>query len=248
MQRKLESLQDYINFAIHAEGGALIGIIVTSSASGKIPSLGLDYGAGKSTLLIDFLYDIYQNAEKVKQNMIYFPEEIFPILDRPSRTWAIGWDDMQLTVGKHKWADMNVKELAYMLTTQRPKVAILIGSTPHLGKLQKDFREFFHFEVKIPFRGYYEVQQVKYWTPFNKPLSVKSRLDYKGEAPFPKAPKELEEWYVEWRAEKNEVYRARLEKHWNKKKEAKLEPPPPVSAVSQAGRTLIEARWRKHNT
>lgn len=242
---KLEKLYDYINFAIFAEGGALIGIIVTSSASGKIPSKGLDYGAGKSSLLINLLYEIYDDEEKVKENLIYFPEELFPILKRPYRTWAIGWDDMQLTVGKHKWADTDIKELAYLLTTQRPNLGILIGSAPHLGKLQKDFREFFHFEIKVPFRGYYEVQQVKYWTPFDSPLKVKNRLVYKGESAFPRISKGLEEWYIKWREDKNRTYREKLEQKFITKPKEQIAPPPSESEVSQAAQALASKRW--HN-
>lgn len=243
--RKPETLGDYIHFAINAPGGSLIGIIITSSASGKIPSWGLDFGAGKSHLLIDLLNDIYKGEEeKIKENMIYFPEELFPILERPTRTPAIGWDDMQLTVGKHKWADMDIKELAYMLTTQRPNFAVLIGSCPHLGKLQKDFREFFHFEVKVPYRGYYEVQQVKHWTPFDNPTNVEDRLDYKGESPFPTASASLTEWYEEWRAEKNRIYRERLQQKWEKKNKPKPAPPT-QSERSAAGRALVNMRWSK---
>ena len=46
-----DSLDEYIQECIEAEGGYLMGILITSGTQGKEESMGLDFGLGKSTLL-----------------------------------------------------------------------------------------------------------------------------------------------------------------------------------------------------
>jgi len=194
-------LIDYINLAIRQN--YMVNILITSSAEAKLPSLGFDYGAGKSTEMLNLLKLIWGTWERVKRNLVGIPYEIKPILERPFKSLAWGWDDMQLTVGKDKQNDPDVKELAYYLTTVRPYYSVMLGTAPHRGMLQKDFREMFHFEVIIPVRGIYEVQQLKHWIDFKNPQRIKDRLRYKGQMIFSKLPPDMQKWYNKWRHSKN---------------------------------------------
>lgn len=203
------TLMDYINLAIHQN--YLIAILVTSSAEAKIKSLGMDYGAGKSTEAMHICNYCYgYNWEKVKNNMIALPYELKAIFDRPYVTNAVLYDDMQATLGKDKQYDPEVRELAYYMTTIRPYLKVFIATAPHRGMLQKDFREFFHFEIIVPFRGTYEVQKLKHWIDYKNPTRMKDRLQYKGEGPFLSLPSEMQKWYDGWRHKKNKEIRSRL--------------------------------------
>lgn len=200
---------DYINLAI--KDNYLIYILVTSSAQAKVKSLGLDYGMGKSTRMMWMLNTIYAgNWEKVKPNMVARPVQIKKILDRGFTTMAWGWDDMQATVGKDKQHDPKVRELAYYMTTLRPYYNVMIGTAPHRGMLQKDFRDLFHFEVITPVRGRYEVQQLKRWIDYKKPTRTKDRLRYKGEGFSMALPQHMEVWYQEWRHRQNQLIRKNI--------------------------------------
>jgi len=200
---------DYMNLAI--KDNYLIYILVTSSAQAKVKSLGLDYGMGKSTRQLWMLNLIYAgNWEKVKKNMVARPVTIRRILDRPYKTLAWGWDDMQATVGKDKQHDPKVRELAYYMTTLRPYYNVMIGTAPHRGMLQKDFRDLFHFEVITPVRGRYEVQQLKRWIDYKKPTRTKDRLRYKGEGFSMALPDHMEVWYQAWRHKENQLIRKNI--------------------------------------
>jgi len=207
----LETLQlkDYIDLAIYRN--YMITILVTSSAEAKIPSLGMDYGVGKSTVALEMGCECYAgNWNKIKDNIIATPYQCKLILDRPHRTNCFVWDDMQMTVGKHQAHNPDVREFVYYLTTQRPYFAVMIGTAPHRGMLQKDLREFFHFEVIVPVRGVYEVQQLRHLIDFDDPKRLKDRMRYKGEAPFLELPKDIQTWYDKWRHEQNLQIRKRL--------------------------------------
>lgn len=200
---------DYINLAI--KDNYLVYILVTSSAQAKVKSLGLDYGMGKSTRAMWMLNTIYAgNWEKVKSNMVARPVQIKKILDRGFTTMAWGWDDMQATVGKDKQHDPKVRELAYYMTTLRPYYNVMIGTAPHRGMLQKDFRDLFHFEVITPVRGRYEVQQLKRWIDYKKPTRTKDRLRYRGEGFSMALPKHMEVWYRAWRDKQNQLIRKNI--------------------------------------
>lgn len=170
--------------------------------------MGLDYGMGKSTRMLWMLNTIYAgNWNKVKPNMVARPVQIRRILDRPFKTMAWGWDDMQATVGKDKQHDPKVRELAYYMTTLRPYYNVMIGTAPHRGMLQKDFRDLFHFEVITPVRGRYEVQQLKRWIDYKKPTRTKDRLKYRGEGFSMALPDHMEVWYSAWRHKQNQLIR-----------------------------------------
>ena len=93
---------------------------------------------------------------------------------------------------------------SYQHTTKRPQLAVFVATAPHIGSLAKCWRDVFDWEIKIPIRGYYEVQQIKTKTIFKDPLNPLKLLMYKGEADFPKPPDEFEEWYKQWRDVYNE--------------------------------------------
>ena len=196
---KAFGLKDWIDFAIL--GDYMLWVLVTSGAKGKQPNVGVNWGAGKSTFGLLLTWDgIYAGDwEKVKANTIGAYWHIKPILERPRKTLGVYWDDMQLTVGKDKQHNPDIKELAYFLTTVRPYVKVWVCSAPHRGDLHKDFRELFHIEVIIYKRGFYEVQVLKRFIDWKKPMNVKERMRYRGKGRFQKLPSPIQSWYDRWR-------------------------------------------------
>lgn len=207
---KMLKLLDYIDLAIYKN--YMLWILITSGAEGKLKSVGFDYGVGKSTFGLQLLcHHVYAGDwEKVKKNTIGAYWELKRILDRPYVTLGVYMDDMQLTLGKDKQHDPEIKELAYYMTTVRPYIKVFVASAPHRGMLHKDFREMFHFEIICPTRGRYEVQQLKRLIDFKKPMTVKERLRYRGKGRFPSFSPEIQSWYDTWRDQKNREIRARL--------------------------------------
>jgi len=98
---------------------------------------------------------------------------------------------MQIDFGKHKSHDKDLQELAYFMTLQRTNIAVIIGTASHRNMLQKDFREeLFHFEIFIPKRGTYKIQQLKRWVPFKDSLRQREKLEPFGIGPFLALPPE----------------------------------------------------------
>lgn len=207
---KMMKLLDYIDLSIGFN--YMLWVLITSGAEGKLKGLGFDAGMGKSTRALNLMAThIYAGDwEKVKANTIGAYWELKPILDRKTRTNGVLLDDMQNTLGKDKQHNPEIKELAYYMTTVRPYIAVFLATASHRGQLHKDFREMFHFEIIIPTRGRYEVQQLKRLIDFKKPQRVKERLRFRGKGRFPKLPYEIEKWYSAWRHKKNMEIRGRL--------------------------------------
>lgn len=219
--------------------------MITSSAEGLNPSDGFDFGAGKSTLSMGFMKYIYNGDEElVKKNMLYFDEDIIAMLQRPGRTMATTMEDMQITFGKDRSHDKSVKGLANLLTGAREKVSVVFGNTPHIGKLAAAWKELWMFEIKVYQRGFYEVQQIKHYTPFKDPYNVKDKLHYKGEATFDAPSPELEEWYKDWRAKNYAEAVRRYSDRFIPMPEPEVEPIP-ESEASKAGQMLANKRWNK---
>ena len=203
-------LEKYVWQAIHSD--YLLGILVTSQAQASVPSEGWSFGAGKTTWALSFAKTFIFGGDfkLVKKHLIGFAHELSPFLE-PPLTPGVIWDDMQLAVGKHRAHDMEVRKLAYFFTTQRPHLSVLIGTAPHRGILQKDFREeIFHFEVIVPARGVYEVQQLKRWIPFRDPLNIKERLEPAGKMAFLSLTREEQEWYNGWREWRDKEAKKRI--------------------------------------
>lgn len=240
---QLNTLTDYIDASIYRPGGHLIFIAVTSAAQGKVPTEGFSFGEGKSSLAMGISKLIYKGSEeKIKENMGYDEYDIEELLNRSKRTLCYISEDMQIAFGKHKSHDPGIRALSGLMSAGRPYCAVFIGTMPHLGSIAKSWRELFMFEIKVPIRGYYEIQQIKHYTPFDDPYNPKPRLDYKGEAEFPKPTPELEEWYVEWRDTRFKEQMKRIYGTYFKRREEKREQIP-ESESSNAGKLLAEARW-----
>jgi len=209
---KLESLADYVWAALNKN--YMLGILVTSQAQARVKGSGWSFGAGKSTFALSFMKTFCYggNFDRARTHLMSFAQELDPYLnpDAP-RTPAIMIDDMQLDFGKHRSHDPEMRELCYFLTTQRTCIGIIIGTTSHRGMLAKDFREeMFHFEVIIPDRGTFEIQQLRRWLPFDDPITPRERLEPRGVGPFLALPSEEEEWYLAWRKQRDLKAKARV--------------------------------------
>jgi hypothetical protein len=225
----LKDLESYIDAAIWHD--YLIGILITSASEGKLASLGIDYGVGKSTLMLRLAYlflDKYGDkftrnpcfSRDEKWNRVFSMLRTFPyeleefFFNAPKRYFGepvfLLYDDMQRTLGKTRSRDTYVRSLCERASTARNQLAVLIGTAPDIGTLAYPWRYFFNFEVIIPERGYYEVQRLKKWKPFDNPYQTYVKLDYKGEvsrqigsAPFPRLDSDIEDRYQNWRTEAN---------------------------------------------
>lgn len=209
---KLTTISDYIHECITND--KMMFIAITSSAEGKVPAEGFQYGMGKSSLAggvskqIHLKYHSmgeFDSEKMVKENMGYNWEHLKNMILKgyDQRVLCYIQDDLQQIAGKDNSHSRKVKWMAYQLSTKRPNMAVFIATFPDLGKIAKCFRELFDFEIKVPIRGYYEVQQIKTKTDFDDPLNPYKKLHYFGEAEFPKPSEEWETWYRNWRLTEN---------------------------------------------
>jgi len=222
----LQSLADYTWTAINSD--YMLGILVTSQAEARIKGEGWSFGAGKTSFVLQYAKQFCYGGdwEAVCKHLISFAHELKPFVQPGAkRTPAVIIDDMQLDFGKHKSSDPDLKELCYYLTVQRPNLGVILGTTSHRGMLSKDFREeIFHFEVIVPKRGLFEIQQLKRWIPFDDPLRVRERLEPFGVGPFLSLEPEEQAWYDEWRTRRDlkAMERLRLLKQPGEEEEMRL--------------------------
>ena len=88
------------------------------------------------------------------------------------------------------------------MSTARPFLAVFISTQPDLSSIAKCWRDVFLIELKIPFRGFFEVHMLDTYSPFRDPLNPRVRLAYKTEGTFPDMEPEDQAWYVPWRKKK----------------------------------------------
>jgi len=221
------NLSEFIEECIEAPKGYLMGILITSGSQGREESLGLDFGLGKSTFLgqlgkmIAYRWDdripdtivpedtfkaldlanrpIRRAWEKTKPFWMYFPWEIFDILDFPFRALCGQYDDFNVTLGKAKSNNPRIRNLADDLKNKRTHLAIFAASASHIDDIAAPFRSFFKFEVIIPIRGVFEAQLNKKYKNYWDPEKDQSKMRYKGTGTFEMFPKHMEDWYDRWR-------------------------------------------------
>ena len=223
---QLETLMDYIDTCVLSN--RMMFIVITSSAEGMIPSEGFKFGEGKSHLAMGMADSVYKrhkpledSEELVKLNMGYNKESVKDMIVRgfDERVLFYIADDFQQWAGKHNSYDKNLRWLTGQLTTKRPYCAVFAATCPDLGELAKCARDLFMFEIKVPVRGYCEIQKIKTKTDFGDPLNPFKRLDYMGEATVPIASPGLAAWYDGWRDKENkEEFINGWDERYNKKK------------------------------
>ena len=250
---QLSGLWDYLRMAIFEN--RLVIIAITSSAQGAIPIQGFKFGQGKSVLLMGLLKAIYELAyncdeataeEHVKVAMGYPLKDVKRMLiGGRKRRWP-GWgqDDWQVVAGKHMSHDKGIKKLAAILSSSRPYCGVFITTQPDLGTIAKCMRDLYMFEIKIPYRGLCEIQQLKTWTNFKDPLNPITKLDPVDQSEFPMVSDSLIEWYRGWR---DENFTAEFDAWCKDYLDEDKPTPEPVeqSAASEAGRLLSQTRWNK---
>jgi hypothetical protein len=177
----------------------------------------------------------------VELNMGYDDKDAMDMVRRGKEEGRIPcWinDDMEVSFGKHRSYDNSLREVAYFMQTVRPYVAVFLGTMPDLGQLALCWRELFMFEIKVPFRGYIEIQQIKRWSDFSDPTNPRSRLEYKGEQPFPMANQELQQWYLPWRDKRVMQHHQRLMEKYYPEPKQEAEKPEDQDMISQYARAL----------
>lgn len=236
----------------------LMFVAITSSAKGMIEHEGFSFGEGKSNLAMGLSEVLHKQKypdhsqseinEMVIQNMGYDDLDVVDMVKRGMDERIQCWvsDDMEVSFGKHKSYDNKFRELAYFMQTIRPYCAVFIGTMPDLGQIASAWRDLFMFEIKVPFRGYCEVQRIKKWSDFRDPLNVKERLEYHGEQEFPIANEELQKWYGPWRDKRVKMHHDRIVNTFYKQDEE--EEPINRDELSNIGKKLAEARWNKKRT
>ena len=227
-------LWEYIDKA--AQGGPrakTIFIAVTSKVEGKIKSEGLSFGQGKSLfacILEKQIFERYDSVlglepwEAVKDNIGYTWKHHIAIVEQAAirRKVAYTMDDLQRIAGKSKSRDIYVQSWAEFLSTARPFMGVVIFTCPSVGELAKCFRELVNFEIKIPYEGYYEVQFLKAYSDYSRPLEPLLSMKYKGENTIPRAPEHFIKWYIDWRKESSlETFRDRIVNWGEKNKKQK---------------------------
>lgn len=257
MSGKPPDLMEYIKDAVLRN--RLIFIIVTSAAKGMIDNQGYFYGQGKSILalgLSDVIWKIMhpdktqaEIDELVKENTGYFAEDFMGMVKRGMDKGRIACyiaDDMEEDYGKHRSYDNALRKLAYFAETIRPYCAVFIGTAPDLGRIALCWREVFMFEIKVPFRGYCEIQKIKRWSDFKDPTNPRARLEYHGEQEFPMARPEMANWYSAWRDEQvRAIHKDIMDEFYADDEEPPMSEDEKSAAGKAWSRVGVEARQRK---
>jgi len=205
---RLDTLMDYCKDSITND--KLTIIVVTSAAEGMIESEGYKYGEGKSTFALwfnKFLHEQFQGLQDpwdaAFNNMGYTWDHLYKAVDEANQTRKICYvqDDTQLIAGKSKSRNPKVQEWAEWIHTARPFFAVIIMTCPSLDNLAKSWRDLADFEIKIPARGIFEVQQIKTRTIYKDPLNPSKHLKYFEDGTFPALPAKKQKIYTKWRKE-----------------------------------------------
>jgi hypothetical protein len=216
-----KSLAQFISEAITKD--YLITLAITSYTQAKYQTANLPFGLGKTTLGMEINYllsggsvnDNYSRMDvwdKVKKTMVYDPYHMGELLEPGSeRKSCVIWDDPQATAPAAQSVPKPIRQLANFISTERPEVALIILTTPNLNYISAPLRKLVNFEIIVSERGLYEVHKISYYKNFRKPLQDNMHFDYVEEIPrdqpFPPLPKEIKEWYDQWRiGQKMQLY------------------------------------------
>ncbi len=210
------------------------------------------------------IIDTYEQTNKVWdivfENLFMQPKEIDQYVFRGPKTHPppilvndriplVLWDDVQETVGKDNMFDPYLKRLAFRFTKGRDWFNVLIGSMPMVEDLFVWYRRLFHMEIIIPTRGRFEFQRTVFARKFERWDDATPRAWYESESKamfgYPPLPPEIQARYNKWVKEQHAKLDKKRWKQSEEEEEKPLEPPPTPSEASQAGRALIQARWRK---
>ena len=215
-------------------------IAVTSAAEGMIESEGYKYGEGKSTFAIWFNKHLHEQFQALQdpweaafQNLGYTWDHLYKAVDEAFEHRKICYvqDDTQLIAGKSHSRNQKVQEWAEWIHTSRPFFAIIIFTCPSIDNLAKSWRDLVDFEIKIPTRGIFEVQQIKTRTIYKDPLNPAKHLKYLEDGTFPALPPKRQKRYTAWRKESS--YTSAPHKHETKTEDEERYKRAPVDVVHQ---------------
>jgi hypothetical protein len=195
----------------------LMFVLVTSHTQGKLKSVNFPFGVGKTTLTMWLSYvfsgiktgdGIKYSWDEVFANMVYNPIAALKLVrpGTPRRPFGL-WDDVQLTAPAERQVPPPILRFASYVTTTRKQIGVFFMTAPNMREIAAPLRRLITFELIVPERGKYEVQQIKCYKNFRNPLMDTTKLEYVEEGGFPKLPKVIEEKYDAWReVEKAKIY------------------------------------------
>lgn len=221
-ERSQRDLLDHLRNCI--EKNYLLIIAVTSYTQGKLKSDNLPFGVGKTTCGMDFNAWMnckgwrygehwYDNIdwELTKHSMYYSYEKLMRRLKRFDGVRVNNglYDDVQMTAPATKNVDRKIYDVVFYISTARPEMASLTLTCPNLLMIAAPFRNIVNVEIIVPERGVFEVQRIMNYKNFKKPREDLSKLRYLEEGGFRELPKEIQNWYDQWREDEK--------RDWHKK-------------------------------
>jgi len=206
-QRLFENImQDYFDI-----------ILVTSRSLGRVKGSRRPYRVGKSTfaMWLSFIthklyYEYYGKnySDEELWDMVFdrlfysiydMDKYIRGLAEKKQQVPAVILDDAERTAPALQRIPPRLRRTIDNINVYGTQVKFLIMTAPAMKSIAKPLREMVTFEVIIPFRGYFEVQEIVLEKDFyNAPREI-GRYIYRSEGHFPPLPEEIQRRYDEWR-------------------------------------------------
>jgi len=138
--------------------------------------------------------------EKVKLHLIYFPYQMYPIIQRNYVSPVILWDDVNVSCGLAYSNSLLMRKFVDNLKNKRTHVNCVICTASHKNDVAKSMRKLFDFEIIVPRRKVYEIQKIKRKLDWWNPREDKEKYNYQGtQFGFDVPPPYFQKWYLKWR-------------------------------------------------
>ncbi len=193
-------------------------ILVSSRSLGRLKGARRPYRVGKSTFALwlsylshRFYYEYYGNKysddelwDMVFKHLFYsiynVDKYIRKLAKKKQRVPAVVLDDAERSAPAMHSLPPRLREAIYNINVYGTQVKFLIMTAPSMKDLAKPLREMITFEVIIPERGVFEIQEIVLEKDFYNAPREYGRYIYRGEGVFPPLPKDIQRRYDDWRA------------------------------------------------
>ena len=193
-------------------------VIVTSRSMGRVKGSRRPFRVGKSTYALWLSYALhslyYQFTQKKQYSdkqlwdmvfkhlfySIYDVDKYIKKLAKKGKTApAIILDEAERTVPAYQRIPRRLRETIENINTYGTATKFLILTAPAISDIAKPLRRIITFEIIIPRRGYYEIQEIILNKEYHNAPEEYGRYIYRGEGTFPPLPPEIDKRYQEWR-------------------------------------------------